>query len=208
MDTILARISVVSTSHHNASACRWAAETTGCVAVVGYRCRHDRSPLHKSPDRGSAGPMRMTRRPAERHQVVNPATGDVVAELATGRRRPTSTPPSRPPGPRCRAGPTATPADRSAVLAKLAELVEANAERSHRRRGAPDRQTGAAGRRVRRARQRRQHRVLRRCSQRTWRARPPPSTPATTRRASGARRSASSPPSPRGTTRCRWRCGR
>ena len=124
------------------------------------------------------------------HQVINPATGAVVTELAlatpadvdaavaaaraafrAGRRHP------------ARAVRGAAPGCRAARRAR---------RRARRRGGRPDRQADPAGPRVRRAGHHRQHRLLRR-------RRPPPrgqgharSTPATTPPASGASRSASS----------------
>ena len=103
---------------------------------------------------------------------------------------------------------TATPADRSAVLAKLAALAGEHADELVAEEVS---QTGKPVRlatRVRRARQRRQHRLLRRRG-------PPPRgqghrgvlrRPHLEHPARGGRRRRA--PSRRGTTRCRWRCGR
>src|SRR3979411_3060031 len=113
------------------------------------------------------------------HQVINPATGGIVVDYAlavpTDVDRAVASARAALPG-----WATAIPAERSAVLAKLAQIANehtddlasagrgkagATPKRAHRRPGGgggqPDRQAGAAGRGVRRAGQHRQHRLLR-----------------------------------------------
>ena len=141
------------------------------------------------------------------HRVMNPATGEAVAEYALASPGDVDTAVAS-----ARAAlstwATATPVDRSAVLFKLAKL----AARARRRRWSP----------------RRSARRESRCGwppsstcpevsttstsspapRATSKARPARSIPPITRRAFAVRRWESSRPSPRGTTRCRWRCGR
>ena len=60
--------------------------------------------------------------------IVNPVTGDVVAQIARLRRRPTSTPPWPPPRTPSRRWKHATPGQRQLMLLKLADAIEANSD--------------------------------------------------------------------------------
>ena len=141
------------------------------------------------------------------HQVINPATGDVVAELALatpGRRRHRGGI-----GPHGAAGLGERDPGRPRDGAGQAGGADVRTRRRARRRGGqPDRQARAAGRGSSTCRAASTTSTSSPAPRATSRARPPRSTPATTPRASGARPSGSSRPSRRGTTRCRWRCGR
>ena len=141
------------------------------------------------------------------HQVINPANGDVVAELAlaTPADVDAAVAAARTALPGW-AG--ATPADRSDGAGQAGGADCRARRRAGRRGGQPDRQARAAGPRVRRAGQHRQHRLLRRRGppprgqgHRGVLRRPHLQHPARGRR--GGRDA-----SRRGTTRCRWRCGR
>ena len=94
------------------------------------------------------------------HQIIDPATGNVVADcaLATPADVDAAVASARAALP---GWSTATPAERSAVLAKLAQLAGRARRGAGGRRGQSDRQAGAARYRVRRSGQRRQHRLLR-----------------------------------------------
>ena len=140
------------------------------------------------------------------HRIINPATGDAVAEyaLATPADVDTAVTSAR----RALSGwATATPADRSAVLAKLAKLADANAK------DLVAEEVSQTGKPVRLAEEFDVPGSIKTSTSSqgppvTSRARPRRSTPPITPRAFGARPSASSLPSRHGTTRCRWRCGR
>ena len=142
------------------------------------------------------------------HRVLNPATGrpsrsalrsspgDVDSAVASARAALEHP------------GRHATPVDRSAVLFKLARAGRRARRRPGRRGGQPDGKAGAAGKRVRRSRKCRQHRLLRRRRPSPRRQGQRGSIPPITRRAFVVRRWESSRPSPPGTTRSRWPCGR
>ena len=79
------------------------------------------------------------------HQVINPANGDVVAELALATPADVDAAVAAARDGAARAGQARPRSDRSAVLAKLAALTVRTRRRAGRRGGQPDRQARAAG---------------------------------------------------------------
>ena len=140
------------------------------------------------------------------YQVVNPANGNTVAELAlaTAADVDAAVASARAALPGWK---TATPAARSAVLAKLAELVEANADQLIAE------EVSQTGKPVRLATEfdvpgSIDNIAFFAGAARHLEGKASAEYSGDHPRRSGGRRSAWSPPSRRGTTRCRWRCGR